>query len=195
MDSGIKSQKEVPPFNIDGKTFKFHFFTDGKSDKNVFAICDELGNKFIIKIAPKNRASLDDPFAMGTLCKIDTYLTRNYCRNSAPLRYYNHNMNTSVYDFVEHKHVVIKPSTQEIAENIPDFVDLGMKYNDTVGFNNLFILDDSQKNIKRMYDFNYGANKREWVSVDNDHVTYECRLQPKIYEFHQQLPNHMQMFF
>lgn len=196
MDSGFKERKEVPPLHIDGKTFNFHFFTDGKSDKNVFAICDNFGNKFVIKIAPQDRCDLDAPFAMGTLCKIDTYLTRNYCRNSAPLRYYNHKMNTSIYDFIEHRRIEgIKPSTSEIHRNIPDFIDLGMKYNDTVGHNNLFILDETQHRVKGLYDFGYGTSKREWISVDNDHVTYDTKLQPKIPEYHLYLPNEMQMFF
>ena len=40
-----------------------------------------------------------------------------------------------------------------------------------------------------------GVNRGEWVSVDNDHVTYGIRLQPSVYNYHKSLPNAMQMFY
>ena len=45
---------------------------------------------------PSNR-SLNAPFALGTLAKIDKYLTVNRSRNSAPLCYYDHEHNFSIY--------------------------------------------------------------------------------------------------
>lgn len=195
MDINLnKKDKHIPPLTLDGKTFNFKYFTDGKTDKNVFGISGENGERFIIKIAPTERTSLDDACALGTLCKIDTYLTRNYCRNSAPLKYYNHNLNASIYDFIEHQKVNKKITLDEIRGNIPDFVDLNMKYNDTTGHNNFFILDDTQHRIKGMNDYHYGVNKSEWITVDNDHVVFESRFQPIIDKYHHILPNTMDVF-
>ena len=188
MDIGYKVEKEIPSLNLNGKNFNFAFFTDGRSDKNVFGVFLDDGSKFVIKIATDKTKSLDKAFALGTLCKIDTYLTKNHCRNSAPLKYYNYDMNTSIYDFIEHRHLRYKPDTYDIHRNIPDFVDLGLRYNDTVGTNNLFILDSSQSAIKNMNDWSYGVRNSEWVTVDNDHVIYDCLLQPKIRSLHKQLP-------
>ena len=188
MEIGYKTSKSIPVLNVDGQCFRFHFFSDGRTDKNVFGVETDCGKKFVIKMVDPSKKSLDNAFALGTLCKIDTYLTRNACRNSAPLRYYNHNMNASIYDFIEHKNVTYKPSDYDIHRNIPDFVDLGMRYNDTVGANNLFLLDDSQHILKDMNDWSYGVRNSEWISVDNDHVVFENRLQPKLPEYHKHLP-------
>ncbi len=195
MDYGInKSEKDIPAITINGTTFNFRYFTDGKTDKNVFGISDNNGERFIIKIAPTERKSLNDACALGTLCKIDTYLTRNYCRNSAPLRYYNHNLNASIYDFIEHQKVDKKITLEEIRENIPDFIDLNLKYNDTAGKNNFFILDHTQHRVKGMNDYHYGVEKSEWITVDNDHVIFESRFQPIIDKYHHVLPNTMDIF-
>ena len=195
MDINLnKKDKDIPPLTIGDSTFNFRYFTDGKTDKNVFGISGSNGERFIIKIAPLERKSLDDACALGTLCKIDTYLTRNYCRNSAPLRYYNHDLNASIYDFIEHQRVDKKITLEEIRANIPDFIDLNMKYNDTTGHNNFFILDDTQHRIKGMNDYNYGVEKSEWITVDNDHVVFESRFQPLIDKYHHILPNTMDVF-
>ncbi len=192
-DIGYKAPKEIPALEIMGSRFNFKYFTEGKSDKNVFGIWGDHGEKFIIKLAPRASKSLDMPFALGTLCKIDTYLTRNHCRNSAPFRYYNHNLNASIYDFIEHQKVTKEISLKNIKENIPDFIDLNMKYNDTVGYNNFFILDNTQQRIKNMNDYHYGVKKSEWITVDNDHVTFETRFHPIIDKYHRLLPNVMGM--
>ena len=195
MDINLnKKYQEIPPVTIDGTTFTFKYFTDGKTDKNVFGILGPGGEHFIIKIAPLERKSLDDSCALGTLCKIDTYLTRNYCRNSAPFRYYNHNLNASIYDFIEHRKVDKKITLEEIKENIPDFIDLNMKYNDTAGRNNFLILDNTQHRIQGMNDYHYGVEKSEWITVDNDHVVFETRFQPIIDKYHHILPNTMDLF-
>ncbi len=190
-DIGHKSIKEIPPLKIDNSTYNFNFFTDGRSDKNVFGITGNNGEKFIIKVAQRKKRSLDLPFALGTLCKIDTYLTRNHCRNSAPFKYYNHKLNASVYDFIEHQKVDKKITLKNIKENIPDFIDLNMIYNDTAGYNNFFILDNTQKRIQKMNDYAYGVKHAEWITVDNDHVTFSTRFQPVIDKYHKRLPNFM----
>ena len=186
---GYKVAKSIPDLYLDGKCFSFSFFVDGRTDKNVFGVTTDSGKRFVIKFAAPQKKSLDSAFALGTLCKIDTYLTRNHCRNSAPLHYYNHAMNASIYDFIEHRYLTYRPSGYDIHRNIPDFVDLGLRYNDTVGSNNLFVLDDYQQALKEMNDWSYGVRNSEWVSVDNDHVIFENRLQPKLYDYHMHLPS------
>lgn len=193
---GFKMYKDIPDLQINGKTFKIESFVDGKSDKNVFTVSANSGKKYIIKIAKPEDRSLDDAFALGTLAKIDTYLTRNNCRNSAHIRYYNHDLNVAIYDFVNHVKV---PKTHDVSvagKKIPDFVDLGMTQNDSVGNNNYFKLDDTQTSLKNSYDFEYGIIHDELVSVDNDHATYMNILAPKINKYHKDLPNAMGgMFF
>ncbi len=46
-----------------------------------------------------------------------------------------------------------------------------------------------------MVGFQDALNKNEWISVDNDHVTYNNRLQPFVNGFNKTLPNAMGMFF
>ena len=82
-----------------------------------------------------------------------------------------------------------------IMEHLPDFKKLGLKYNDNVGSNNVFLLDEnSGEALKKSVDFQSGTAAKEWVSVDNDHVEYSSRLQPQIFEYHASLPNAMGMF-
>ncbi len=150
-------------------------------------------------MADPERRSLDDPFALGTLAKIDTYLTTNRSRNSAPLCYYNHDRNLSVYKYIEHTpvlHSVAKNDMDIIAKHIPDFGALGLTYNDTVGDKNYFLLDkDSNEDLHTTEGFEDAIKNGEWISVDNDHVTYSSRLQPSNPKYTASLPNAMQMFF
>lgn len=195
-----KTGKEIPPLNIGNHTFKFYFFTDGKTDKNVFGIKGNHGESFIIKLATPENKGLDKVNALGTLCKIDTYLTRNYCRNSAPIKYYNHKLNASIYDFIEHQKIEKQPTLQEIDRQIPDFRDLGLRYYDNLGVNNFFILDNTQYRVKGTNDFHYGVNKSEWITVDNDSVSFDCKFHPILEGFHRPLPinsdfNNIKAFF
>ena len=196
MEIGYKPRKNIAPLNTGGKNYEFEFFTDGKTDKNVFGVKTESGKSYIIKIADGQRRSLDNPYALGTLAKIDTYLTRNSSRNSAPLVYYNHDRNFLVYEFVNH--TPVNGDTNDlnvIMEHLPDFKKLGLKYNDNVGSNNVFLLNEnSGEALKKSVDFQNGTAAKEWVSVDNDHVEYSSRLQPQIFEYHSSLPNAMGMF-
>lgn len=141
------------------------------------------------------RRSLDNPFALGTLAKIDSYLTYNRSRNSAPLCYYNHEKNFSIYKYIEH---IQTPDCQhdltKVAKNMPDFYALGLTYNDTVGNKNFFLLNnESNADLVKTVGFQEGVNRGEWVSVDNDHVTYANRMQPMLTKYHSYLPNVMQM--
>lgn len=193
-DYGFKTSSDIKDLTINNKTFKFKKFIDGKSDKNVFLI-ETPEKKYIMKIGEPADRGLNKPFAIGTCSIIDTYLTQNNCRNSAPIRYYNHNYNTAIYDFIEHKYTSKISQLSEFTENMPDFEDLGLRHNDTVGVNNYFLLDKDQYAMKNTYDFDYGVRHEEYVSVDNDHVNYTQPLNPKIQGYHIYLPNAMQMFF
>lgn len=195
-DIGFKTKKTISDLNINGQIFKFENFVDGKSDKNVFKITTPNGESFILKMAVPDARGLNKPFALGTLAMIDTYLARNNCRNSAPIRYYHHDSNTVLYDFIEHNTVDSKLNLlHEFVINMPDFADLGLRQNDTVGANNYFKLEKNQKAMQHTYDFQYGVDHNELISVDNDHVTYDQPLCPVDYNFNKPLPCEMQMFF
>ena len=195
MEYGVKNKKKIESLTIGRRKYDFAYFTEGKSDKNVFGIFTPEGKKYVLKISAANRRSLDAPFALGTLAKIDSYLTYNRSRNSAPLCYYNHEKNYSIYKYIEH---IPTPDCQhdltKVAKNMPDFYSLGLTYNDTVGNKNFFLLNNqSNADLIRTVGFQEGVNRGEWVSVDNDHVTYNNRLQPMHSEYHTYLPNIMQI--
>ena len=198
MEYGLKTNKEIPPLVIDGKTYEMKFFTEGRSSKNVFGVfIPSLAKKYVIKIdTPENR-SLDKPFSLGTLAKIDGYLTTHRSRNSASLCYYNHKDNFSIYKYIEHAHIDESPtSVSVIKKHIPDFSALGLSYNDTVGFKNFFTLGEhSSDYIQKTEGFREALNKHEWISVDNDHVTYNNRFNLLLKPYFSELPNAMQMFF
>ena len=128
---------------------------------------------------------------------IDFYLTTHRCRNAAPICYYNHEKNFSIYKYIEHIPVDEMPSNMGvISKHLNDFRSLGMTYNDTVGSKNFFMLKpNSTDGITNSEGFMDGLNNKEWISVDNDHVTYSNILQPLISEYCSSLPNAMQMFF
>ena len=196
VDIGFKTKKDIADLNLNGQVYKFENFIDGKSDKNVFKITAPNGEAFILKMAAPESRGLNKPFALGTLAMIDTYLTRNNCRNSAPIRYYHHDSNTALYDFIEHNTADSKLNQlSEFIVNMPDFADLGLRQNDTVGANNYFKLEKNQKAMQNTYDFLYGVEHNELISVDNDHVTFEQPLSPRDYNYNKQLPCEMQMFF
>ena len=77
---------------------------------------------------------------------------------------------------------------------MPDFADLGLRHSDTVGNNNYFKLNNVQKVMKKTFDFEYGVEHKELISVDNDHVTYNQLLSPMVDKYHKYLPSGMQMF-
>lgn len=199
MEKGVKLSKDISSLKLDNRNYEFQFFTEGKSDKNVFGVFTPEHKKYVIKMADPERRSLDAPFSLGTLAKIDTYLTTNRSRNSAPLCYYNHDRNLSVYKYIEHtpiSHSVAKSDMDTIAKHIPDFGALGLTYNDTVGDKNYFLLDrDSNEDLHITEGFDDAVKNGEWISVDNDHVTYNSRLQPSNPKYTASLPNAMQMFF
>lgn len=201
MEQGVKPSKKINNLKLDNRNYEFKFFTEGKSDKNVFGVFTPEHKKYVIKMATPERRSLDAPFALGTLAKIDTYLTTNRSRNSAPLCYYNHDRNMSVYKYIEHTPVPNgaprnSSDMTTIAKHIPDFGALGLTYNDTVGDKNYFLLDrESNEDLQNTEGFEDAIKNGEWISVDNDHVTYGSRLQPANPKYTASLPNAMQMFF
>ena len=198
MEDGMKSKKDVNSITLDNREYEFKFFTEGRSDKNVFGVFTPEKKKFVLKMARPNMKSLDNPFSLGTLAKIDTYLTTNRSRNSAPLCYYNHDKNFLVYKYIEHTPINAQYNDLNvIAEHLPDFRSLGLSYNDTVGNKNFFLLDESsnQDMINSSEGFREAIDKGEWISVDNDHVTYSENFQPGVDAYTAQLPMAMQMFF
>ncbi len=197
MEVGLKSKKDINNLRLDNREYEFKFFTEGRSDKNVFGVFTPEHKKYVIKMAPEETRSLDNPFSLGTLAKIDTYLTTNRSRNSAPLCYYNHARNMSIYKYIEHTPIgTLNKDMNVISEHLPDFKNLGLTYNDTVGDKNYFRLNfNSNEDIRNTEGFNEGIQNNEWISVDNDHVTYNNRFQPIVERFHAPLPNAMQMFF
>lgn len=198
MEIGMKSNKQIDDLILDGRTYKFEYFTEGKSSKNVFGFhVPYAGRKYIIKIDYPEKRSLDEPFALGTLAKIDEYLTANRCRNSAPICYYDHKNNFSIYKYIEHFPVEDQCNNLPIIQkHLPDFKALGMDYNDTVGYQNFFTLEAlSSDTHHRTEGFQNAIGKQEWISVDNDHVTYNNIFQPSVRELHRTLPNAMGMFF
>ncbi len=197
VQRGMKSQQEVPDFNINGKTFKFKRFIEGRSDKNIFGVETPNGTRFVIKIAPEENKGINVPNAMGTTCIVDAYLTQNNCRNSAPIRYYNHDKNTAIYDKIKHEKVQqIRYDMNSLRKyKIPDMDNLGIQQNDTVGANNYFQLSKNQTALKNSHDFKLGAANEEFISVDNDHASYSQIFSPKIEKYFKDLPQGtMQMF-
>lgn len=194
---GLKQKKDIQPLKLDNRTYEFKFFTEGRSDKNVFGVFTPERKKYVLKMGEPEKRSLDEPFALGTLAKIDNYLTTNRSRNSAPICYYNHARNMSLYKYIEH--TPTKGDSRDLStikKKLPDFKDLGLTYNDNVGNKNCFLLNhNSNDDIKGCVGFDEGVAKEEWISVDNDHVTFSNILQPSNYKYNSPLPNAMQMFF
>lgn len=198
MEIGNKSVQKVDDLIIDNRKYEFKYFTEGRSSKNVFGVfVPQRMKKYVVKIDNPSKRSLDAPFALGTLAKIDKYLTANSSRNSAPLCYYDHEGNFSIYKYIEHANINERTNDLTvIKKHLPDFNVLGLEYNDTVGYKNFFILNEkSIDTYWRMQDFYNAINKNEWISVDNDHVTYNNRFQPAVNGYHKTLPNAMGMFF
>ncbi len=193
---GFKRQTEIPDLNINGKTFTLKPYLDGKSDKNVFRIKTPDGQRFVIKMTTSENENLNQPGSLGLVSIIDTYLTQNSCRNAAPIKYYNKNQNIAIYDYINHNKVdQIRFSIYEMLNRMPDIKDLGITIYDTIGSNNYFRLDDSQKALRNANDFKYGTLHDEVISVDNDHSTYDKILFPIVNKYHKAIQNEIQMFF
>lgn len=197
-DIGIKQRKKIEDLVLDGKTYQFLYYTEGKSSKYVFKVTiPSVAKTYIIKMDIPEKRSMDAPFALGTLAKIDGYLTLNRSRNSAPLCYYDHENNFSIYKYIEHAQVD-GPTNDltNIKKHLPDFKALGLDYNDTVGYKNFFTLNEKSIDTHyQMEGFEEALKKDEWISVDNDHVTFSNRFQPSVNGYHKSLPNAMGMFF
>ena len=77
---------------------------------------------------------------------------------------------------------------------MPDFKALGMCYNDTIGNDNYFLSD-----IECAYSlnncFSTVENKKELISVDNDHVTFTSPFMLLVDKYNAPLPNAMQTAF
>jgi len=194
QNSGAKSPMNINPIELNSGRIGFDYFIDGKTDKNVFGLNLSNGKQYIMKMAKEDARSLDAPFALGTLAKIDTYLTLNKSRNSAPLLYYNHDKNFLIYEFVQHNSVSgDSRNLTVISQHIPDYKALGLQFNDSVGSNNCFLMNqNSNQKMLNTFEFSKGIEAEEWISVDNDHVTFTNSMHPQLRELHSYLPNAMQ---
>ena len=186
---GLKYEETIQDLSIGNKIYKFKNCIDGRSDKNVFQVEVNDGNKFVIKIAKPENRSLDDSFALGTCCKIDSYLTLNGCRNTAPFKYYNHENNSAIYDYIEHFEVDNLGDVSREFSRLRDYRDLGMSPNDTIGANNYFVLNHKQNAMKGTNGYELGVENGELISIDNDHATYYTPMSPRISGIHKELPN------
>ena len=188
---GYKLPTNIPPLTIKGKEYNFEFFTQGKTDKNVFGVYTPT-SKYVFKIADPEKRSMNAPFSLGALALIDGYLTLNKCRNIAPLYYYDHNKNVCIYAYQEHKVVNHKfCSATEVNNYMPDFQALGMCYIDTLGNDNYFLSDRDCET--KQYDPQKPT--KELICVDNDHVTFSSPFMILLTEYNTPLPNGMQTAF
>lgn len=191
---GAKHCAQIPPIKIGNRTYNFEYFTQGKTDKNVFGVYTPE-RKYVFKIAPPERKSLNNPYSLGALALIDSYLTLNNCRNIAPIHYYDHNLNTCIYKYQDHNQVKQKfNSINEINYYMPDFQALGMCYNDTIGNENYFLSDIDCENKADNY-LQTKHESKELISVDNDHVTYTSPFMLLVDKYNAPLPNAMQFAF
>jgi hypothetical protein len=190
MQYGFKRELPVDDLCLNGKTFSFKMLIDGRSDKNVFEVKVPNGKKYVFKMAPEHNRSLEAPFGLGTCAKVDFYLTLNECRNSAPIRYYDHINNCAIYDYVNHVRIVDSDFNKN-KKRMPDFTSLGLECGDAVGQNNFFALDNSQDALKNSYGFRQGVSDAELISVDNDHVSYSSKFSPTVDGLHMFLSSGM----
>ena len=50
MQFGYKMDKKIAPLEIGYRKYEFAYFTEGRSDKNVFGIFTPEGKKFVLKM-------------------------------------------------------------------------------------------------------------------------------------------------
>lgn len=193
--SNFKRETHIPSLTIGNKTFDFEYFTQGKTDKNVYGVY--VGDKkYVFKMANENSKSLNNPYSLGVLALIDGYLTQNKCRNIAPLFYYDHDRNTSIYQYQTHNAVHKKLDNPIIINHfMPDFQALGMCYNDTIGNDNYFLSDQCCVDDYRQHGYFQDVPEKELISVDNDHVTFSSSFMLPVSKYNVMLPNEMQHAF
>ena len=193
--SGFKTKEQIPPLKIGYREYHFEYFTEGKTDKNVFGVYTPE-KKYVFKIADESKKSLNQPFSLGALALIDSYLTLNNCRNIAPLYYYDHDKNTCIYKYQDHNQVhQTLSSPREVNCYMPDFEALGMCYNDTIGHDNYFLSDRVCEHTPEMQTSLAPKLNKELISVDNDHVTFASPFMLLITKYNTPLPNAMQTAF
>lgn len=193
--SGFKMKEDIPPLKIGNIEYNFEYFTEGKTDKNVFGVYTPY-KKYVFKMADENKKSLNKPFSLGALALIDSYLTLNNCRNIAPLYYYDHDLNTCIYKYQDHNYVhQTLTSPREVNSFMPDFDALGMCYNDTIGHDNYFLSDRDCELSPDMKNSLSSLPSKELISVDNDHVTFCSPFMLLITKYNAPLPNAMQTAF
>ena len=59
MEYGVKNKKKIESLTIGYRKYDFAYFTEGKSDKNVFGLFTPEGKKYVLKMSTPERRSLD----------------------------------------------------------------------------------------------------------------------------------------
>ena len=193
--NGFKIKNDIPALKIGNREYNFEYFTEGKTDKNVFGVYTPE-KKYVFKMAEEDKKSLNKPFSLGVLALIDSYLTLNECRNIAPLYYYDHDKNTCIYKYQDHNQVhQALSSPAEVNCFMPDFEALGMCYSDTIGHDNYFLSDKDCQPSSLMQMSLTSYPTKELISVDNDHVTFSSPFMLLVTKYNAPLPNAMQTAF
>ncbi len=176
-----KSQTlSIPDLNINGINYKIHRFTDGANKEGVFLVNN--GNKeFVVKI---NKAPYMDSEIMpdGKIKAypsreifLDYYLTKNNCTDVPKLHYYKFDpdakSNIAVYDYVKPDEII----TQNQNVRLEDLEKLKVRFNDTIGTNNIIYKDgkpycvDNDDSIISMpfdlYNWNYHYTKMSALTM------------------------------
>lgn len=176
-----KSQTlNIPDLCINGMKYKIYRFTDGSNKEGVFLVNN--GHKeFVVKI---NKAPYMDSEIMpdGRINAypsreifLDYYLTKNNCKDVPKLYYYkfdpNNKSNIAIYDYVKPDETI----TQNQKVRLDDLEKLKVKFNDTMGTNNIiynagkpYCVDNDDSIISMpfdLYNWNYHYTKMSALTM------------------------------
>lgn len=175
---------EAADLEVNGQNLKFKALSKGKTSKVPFIVKTESGQKFVFKINPDyHEGSIDkldscDSVALSAI--IDFYLTLNNCENGPKVHYYNEKHNAAIYDFIPDNNDGGKLNNSLRSyggpnEFLKDFNALGMRFNDTMGCDNIHYHDG------------------KYTVIDNGHCTFSNSTKPIIRDYHKELPNNLWM--
>ncbi|MEW5819662.1 MAG: hypothetical protein AB1782_05675 [Cyanobacteriota bacterium] len=182
-NSYFSKNYDIPDIVINNNTFKIKPLAGGKTGKVPCLITTPNGNKYVVKIDPRNQYNYADTLdlvdSVGLQAVIDYYLTQNNCQNSSKVYYYDEKLNASIYEYVEKNGDQSQVQGMEkmsgrFVGRMTDLAALGVRFNDTMGDGNVFVRDGNL------------------IMVDNGHCTFDNPLKPKIDSFHKDLPNTLQ---
>ncbi|MEI7473624.1 MAG: hypothetical protein WCK67_02495 [bacterium] len=174
LKTGVKKTEEK---EINGTNFQIKKLSGGKTRKGIFKITNG-DNKFILKFEEPNeyaktlKAQMELPDTIATNAMIDYYLTANNCPNSSKIYYYDSKLNASLYENVESDE-----DEEYRQEKLSDYTELGMFFNDTLGYKNIIMSNHTP------------------VIIDAGHSTFSNALKPMAPEFTRNLPNNIGQSF